>query len=140
MLNLPHNRGGYIAMSKHDINEAEKIFSGEKILKLRNQKGLSRQQVRELTKIPSRTLEDWEYGNTVPTKLSSLRLLAEVLNCSLQDFCYDGIVLDPKYKQCKDILNPEEVNFLIGLLKKSLEACDNEKESCFINSIIDKLS
>lgn len=127
-------------MSKQDSKEAEKIFSGEKIYKLRNQRKLTRQQIHKLTKIPPRTLEDWEYGNTIPTKLSSLRLLAETLDCTLQDFCYDGIVLDPNYKNYNNLLNNEDITFIISLLNDSLKTCDDETKRIHIKNIVDKLS
>lgn len=127
-------------MSKRNIEEADKIFSGEKMQNLRNEKGLTRQQIFELTKIPSTTLQDWEYENYVPTKLSSLRALAEALDCSLQDFCYDGIVLDPKYKNIKNLLSDEEIEFLVIWLKNTLNTSNDAEKCDQINNIINKLS
>jgi len=62
------------------------MTSGEKLKAIRLQKGISRAELSRLTKIPLRTIEDWEYGKNKLIDIGKIKLLAETLKVDINEF------------------------------------------------------
>jgi transcriptional regulator with XRE-family HTH domain len=59
-----------------------KTVFNQRLKKIRNDKGLTRQQIFESTGVSTDTLKSWEYGNTKPT-VENLKVLAQFYKVSL---------------------------------------------------------
>ena len=61
------------------------MTSGEKLKTIRTQKSISRAELARMTKIPLRTIEDWEYGQNPLNNVNSIKTLAAVLGVDFKD-------------------------------------------------------
>lgn len=57
------------------------------IRRIREDKGISRADLSRLSGVPLRTLENWEYGNTIPSDIEQIKKVADVLNVSIDTLC-----------------------------------------------------
>ncbi|MEX3624980.1 helix-turn-helix transcriptional regulator [Viridibacillus arvi] len=55
------------------------------IKKLRIEIGLKRVELSELSKVPTRTIDDWENGRRKPRDVYQLYRIAKVLDASIED-------------------------------------------------------
>lgn len=77
------------------VGRGDIIFSGKKIQNERRKHGYSLQTLSEKTEIAFEILHSWESGRE-PVNLEYLLEIAEELDCSIQDFCVDGVYLKMK--------------------------------------------
>lgn len=56
-----------------------------KIEERRKAEDMSRSELSRQSKVPLRTLEDWEHEKTIPTNVYQLAKVAKALNCLIED-------------------------------------------------------
>ena len=66
------------------------MFDIDKVRAIREQRGLTQQQLATLTGIPLKTLVCWEQHRSTPKRINDLNNIAIVLDCYLDDFLEDG--------------------------------------------------
>lgn len=86
---------------------------GDNILKLRKQKGLSQEELGELTSVTRQTISNWELGETSPNP-EQLKLLSNALNISIDELLDNEI----KGELMKKVSNTEQ---LAGIIIKMLK-------------------
>lgn len=86
---------------------------GDNILKLRKQRGLSQEELGELTSVTRQTISNWELGETTPNP-EQLKLLSNALNISIDELLDNEI----KGELMKKVSNTEQ---LAGIIIKMLK-------------------
>lgn len=78
------------------LNKKNMESIGERILKVRKQKGMSQEQLADLSKINLRTLQRIEKGDNEP-RGNTLKQICEVLNINIEELVDYGKIDDRKY-------------------------------------------
>jgi len=86
---------------------------GERLRKLRTQKGLSQKQVADLIDVPKSTYRDWEYGKQIVGE--PYVILAEALGVSLTE-----LLTGQKSFEREILLNIDELEKHIRLIRKAV--------------------
>lgn len=90
--------------------------------------GYSRKQVGEALNVTDRTIYDYEHGNTIPTKLSTIVTLCKLYNLSASQLCYILVQTQEETKKTTPIDNTSN---LIDLA----ELCSDSQNSDLLDSI-----
>lgn len=101
----------------------------EKINDLRKKRGLTSEQLSKLSGVPKGTLDKILTGITKDPKLETLKSIARVLDCTLDDFDdrHNLNELDIDDKEVKEFaqlfleVDDETKEYVIGLMKKTLK-------------------
>lgn len=101
----------------------------EKINELRKERGLTSEQLSKLSGVPKGTLDKILTGITKDPKLETLKSIARVLDCRLDDFDDKPNLneLDIDDKEVKEFaqlfleVDDETKEYVIGLMKKTLK-------------------
>lgn len=77
------------------LKRSEKVFDGKKVRKKRKEKGYSLRTLSTKSGLSMNTVRSIE-SMVKPTNVENLVIIADVLNCSIQDFCVFGVSLRVK--------------------------------------------
>lgn len=111
------------------------MFAGIKIKNLREQCHITRKELSILSDVPLRTLEDWESSKCEPHDINALHTIANILGCSLNDFCEEGSFLFTG----ENTLTINQVNQLVVTLNKQFNMLESSQKEIALN-LLNKLS
>ncbi len=77
------------------LKRSEKVFDGKKVREKRKEKGYSLRTLSAKSGLSMNTVRSIE-SMVKPTNVENLVIIADVLNCSIQDFCVFGVSLRVK--------------------------------------------
>lgn len=113
-------------------------ISGEKIKKIRIEKGLSRADLSRTSGISIRTLEDWEAGKRNPRNFDLIDTVANALKCSPCDFYDDKYLSDLNHQALENSMRYEEDDAEEAELIETIEKIYNSGELESILKLMDR--
>ena len=85
------------------LKRSEKEFDGKKVREKRKEKGYSLKTLSAQSGLSMNTIRSIE-SMVKPTNVENLVIIADVLNCSIQDFCVFGVSLRLKDRVDDEII------------------------------------
>lgn len=113
-------------------------ISGEKIKKIRIEKGLSRADLSRASGISIRTLEDWEAGKRNPRNFDLIDTVANTLECSPSDFYDDRYLSVLNHQALENSIRYEEDDVEEAELIETIERIYNSGELESILKLMDR--
>lgn len=86
------------------LKRSEKVFDGKKVREKRKEKGYSLRTLSSKSGLSLNTIRSIE-SMVKPTNVENLVIIADVLNCSIQDFCVFGVSLRVKDRVDDEIIS-----------------------------------
>ena len=86
------------------LKRSEKVFDGKKVREKRKEKGYSLRTLSSKSGLSVNTIRSIE-SMVKPTHVENLVIIADVLNCSIQDFCVFGVSLRVKDRVDDEIIS-----------------------------------
>lgn len=105
------------------------MFSGEKIRQYRLANNMTQKELSDKTKIPLRSIQNWEKGVSTPQNIADINAISIALGCYLEDLC------DKDKSICHSYKTKEVCNALIRYSQKQTSSSKKQ----FVFNICKKL-